>query len=974
MTIKRKFITILLVSGLVQPSAGAFRLAPIFTDHLVLAHDKPARVFGTGEGTVKVSFRGQEVSACAVDGAWCAILPAGAVGGPFELTVSQGEELTVLSDVMVGDVLVLAGQSNMRFSVEESTTSRSEWVSNPLVRSFSTTMTVTNVPNSRYSAKDGWVPLDRKCAGAWSAIGYEAAIRLARVKNTAVGLINVYQGASIIQAWMPKALARNPMTWVDPTKRSHSDEQPNPRLPWNRSGFLYERQFSEVKPFMPTAVLWYQGEANTGSTEEGDSYAGLLTALIGQWRTDFGDPSLPFYVFELADRMTYYAPQRRLFWDRVQASQRRVAETVPFTHLVRTADVCEVDKGVHPPTKRLVSARFVAQFLGDSGCARRAEDVSLSPLGSVGGKVHVTVDWRASGLKDAAGRDFFDSSEGPFTARASFYDSTSTEFCGESEAVVNSDGTMTGAWLGAEPKTTYRTFLTVTDNRGSTLASREAELVTGSTSLALDYTSGLGFKNPGTTFVNSGKTFGWISVGENENVSVGINPEASDAPLRALGSYWGRAVGETAKLQRQIDAASAAGGGVVTLEAGEHPITSVFLKSNVTLELKKNARLFAASTNRDDYLDAVLMIPGDHRKREWRDCCTAVVCANNATNIAIVGEGVIDGCCVELGDLTNSPGRYRNVLFYRCRGIRVEGVTLQNACRWTCYFKECEDVVVRKAKVRSVLCWGNDGFDIEARHVLIEDCDIEADDDAVCLKNFRSDFVVEDVEVRNCRIAANCDHFKIGTETFGGFRNIRMHDCEFVRCSTNLIPRVKNEMYGGDNGIPGWTLDTVASRCGIALECVDGGFVDNVRIWNVRMNQSTQTPVFIRLSERRRNVIGRDPYLRNVVIENVTGEAVSQIASSITGVSGLRPTDITLRNVRLKLMGGVTGEMAQKPVPEVEKGYPTNKMFDKHPLPAFGLYVRHADRVALEDVKMVVESSDARQDVVLDDVTGFSRR
>jgi len=586
-------------------------------------------------------------------------------------------------------------------------------------------------------------------------------------------------------------------------------------------------------------------------------------------------------------------------------------------------------------------------------------------------KSHVTISWRAAGLIDRQGVVLASSGKGPFSGCASFYDSTATEFCGRSEGAIDAAGVWTGSWKGAEPNTTYRTFLTIKDAEGAMLTSRESELSTGDSSLLLDYMSGSGFKTLGTTFVNAGENFGWILSGAGESGAIEVDPRASEAALRALVPYWERAIGETASLQRRIDAASERGGGTVTLEPGEHPITSIFLRSNVTLELRRGARLFAASTNRDDYLDAVLMIPGDHRKREWRDCCTAVVCANNATNIAIVGEGTIDGSCVELGDLTNSPGRYRNLLFYHCRNIRLEGVTLQNACRWTCYFKECEDVVARKVKIRSVLCWGNDGFDIEARHVLIENCDIEADDDAICLKAFRPDFVVEDVEVRNCRIAANCDHFKIGTETFGGFRNIRLHDCEFASCSTNLISRIKNRMFGVDNGIPGWTLDTIASRCGIALECVDGGFIENVRISNVRMGRSTQTPVFIRLSERRRNAIGRESFLRDVIIENVSGEAVSQIASSITGVPGLRPSDITLRNVSLQLPGGVTAEEAARPVPEALTAYPTNKMFDKHPLPGCGFYVRHADRVVFENVRFSVMSSDPRPDVVTEDVTDY---
>lgn len=429
---------------------------------------------------------------------------------------------------------------------------------------------------------------------------------------------------------------------------------------------------------------------------------------------------------------------------------------------------------------------------------------------------------------------------------------------------------------------------------------------------------------------------------------------------------------ETAELQRRIDAACAAGGGRVVVAAGDHPITSIFLRSNVTLELARGARLYAASTNRDDYLDAVLGVKGDSRVRKWRDCATAVVCGNGATNVAIVGEGTIDGCGFRLRDLTQSPGRYRNVVLYRCRGIRLEGVSLVNSARWTCYLKECEDVTIRRVKVRSLGCWNNDGIDLEAKRVLIEDCDVEADDDAICLKAFNPDFVCEDVEVRNCRLASNCNHFKIGTETYGGVRNVRLSNCEFVKCSTNVITQVKNRS-GSNRGIPGWNPDEIVSRCGLALECVDGGFLENVRISGVRMNRSCQTPIFVRLGARHPNAAGRESYLRDVVIENVTGEAASQIASSVTGVPGLRPQDITVRNVRLMLMGGVTAEAASRPVPEAANKYPENRMFGRHPLPGYGFYVRHVDGMTFENVELTVDRPDARPDIVADDVTRLVR-
>ena len=424
------------------------------------------------------------------------------------------------------------------------------------------------------------------------------------------------------------------------------------------------------------------------------------------------------------------------------------------------------------------------------------------------------------------------------------------------------------------------------------------------------------------------------------------------------GSY-----GVTGDIQRRIDAASAAGGGTVTLEAGDYPVASIFLKSGVTLELRKGATLLA-STNKADYANVT---GGPNTPR----AAHAVVCANGATNIALVGEGVVDGrgWAIAGTERDNEPGRWRDVMFYRSKGVRVEGVTLRNAASWTCYFKECEDVVARRVTIRSLTNWNNDGIDIDAKNVLVEDCDIDSDDDAICPKSDNPRFICENVEVRNCRLASNCNHIKLGTASKGGFRNIWIHDCTLVQCATNIIPQIKNKK-GRGNDIPGWDKRDIASRVGIAVECVDGGILENVRVSGIRMTRCCQTPILVRLGRRREHPDGRASFLRNVVIENVTGESASLLASSITGVPGLRPSGVTIRNVDLKLMGGGPASEVTRPVPEAEKAYPENRMFKRQMLPAYGFYVRHADGVTFENVKLTYTGdTEARPAIFIDDST-----
>jgi len=269
--------------------------------------------------------------------------------------------------------------------------------------------------------------------------------------------------------------------------------------------------------------------------------------------------------------------------------------------------------------------------------------------------------------------------------------------------------------------------------------------------------------------------------------------------------------------------------------------------------------------------------------------------------------------------------------------------------------------------IRSHANHNNDGFDLEAKNVLIEDCDVDATDDAFCFKSDNPDFVIENCVIRRCKASSACNFIKVGTSSRGRIRNLIVEDIE-------LSARGVSPVWDWRQVIP-WAgvTDRACGIAGVALEVVDGGQLEGVTVRNLRLVNGVQTPVMIRLA--RRNVGKDETFLKDVLIENVTGCAVSRIASSITGVDAsergplLRPENITIRNVDLTLPGGGTAEDAKPKtgVPEVEDCYPENRMFWQN-LPASGFYVRHAKNVKLENVNIRTKTPDARPDVVRDDV------
>ncbi|MBQ9431785.1 MAG: hypothetical protein IJU44_09570 [Kiritimatiellae bacterium] len=398
----------------------------------------------------------------------------------------------------------------------------------------------------------------------------------------------------------------------------------------------------------------------------------------------------------------------------------------------------------------------------------------------------------------------------------------------------------------------------------------------------------------------------------------------------------------TARMQAEIDRVSAAGGGTIRLPEGTYLTGGLFLKDGVTLRLDKGATLLG-STNHLDYTG--------HK---------AVVGAVNAKSVAIEGEGTIDGRGWGTTVKESAPNRWKIAFFYRCRDVRVEGVTLKDPASWTCYFKECEDVVARSVTISSLVNFNNDGFDIDAKNVLIEKCTVDSDDDAICLKSDNPVFVPENVEVRDCRLSSNCNFIKFGTASHGGFKNCRIHHCTLVPASAS---RIRDWL-----GLPGVT-DPITGLAGIALEMVDGGVMDTIHVHDITMEGGIQTPILIRLGKRKTQ--GIESSLKNVLIENVTCKAgASLIASSITGVPGMRPQGIILRNLDLTVKGGGRIANAREEIPEVEKAYPENRMFAKKMLPGYGFYLRHADGVRFENVKLrYADGREEREPVVQDDCT-----
>ena len=436
---------------------------------------------------------------------------------------------------------------------------------------------------------------------------------------------------------------------------------------------------------------------------------------------------------------------------------------------------------------------------------------------------------------------------------------------------------------------------------------------------------------------------------------------------------------QTEEIQALIDHIAGQGGGVARFAAGEYVTGCIELKSGVTLHLERGAVLLG-STCPDDYRPQHQ--PDGPASPNARDnSALALIVANGARDIGIEGRGTIDGRGLELAlnidslhhkgiridplynnrrKRPNETARPKLLRLAHTEGVTLKDVTLRNSACWGVTLELCSRVVMDNLTVVNRAYWNNDGLDItDCRNVRITRCDINAADDGICLKSYYPGHANDSIYIADCRICSSASAVKFGTASHGGFRRV-------------VIDHI--EVY-----------DTY--RSAIAIETVDGGGLEDVRVTRVRA-RNTGNPLFIRLGHRAGE---RPGYLRNIYIGqlevevpfgrpdedyDLRGPALTffhnPIPASITGIPEARVENVVIEDVEIRYPGRATKGMAYVPlwrlddVPEAVDEYPEFSMFGE--LPSWGFYVRHVRGITFRRVKLRLSAPDFRPAFVLDDV------
>ena len=445
-------IVLILASALAPPAFADVRLPKIFGDHMVLQRDSPLPIWGWAEPgeRVIVEFLGQIDSTSAnAQGEWKVELPPAQAGGPHVLTVT-GTNSIELQNVLVGEVWLCSGQSNMEMGVSLCLNPEAEIAAAnyPQIRLFQIPKKLSAEPQTDIEAdwtrctpatisQGGW--------GGFSAAAYYFGRHLQRELDVPIGLIQAAWGGTRIEPWIPPAgfaavpavrdiyqqlQLQNPRSdlykerlggvldevedWLNVARAARQREEPVPEMPTyppellppndpQQPAVLYNAMIHPLVPFALRGAIWYQGESNR---TEGMHYTEKMKALIGGWRGLWPSGEFPFYYVQIApysygDEASDVLPK---FWEAQTA-----ALEIPHTGMVVIHDVGDLND-IHPKNKQEVGRRLALvalaktynQAVSYSGPLYRSMEIK-------GDKIHLRFD-HGGGLKtrDGAAPDHFE--------------------------------------------------------------------------------------------------------------------------------------------------------------------------------------------------------------------------------------------------------------------------------------------------------------------------------------------------------------------------------------------------------------------------------------------------------------------------------------------------------------------------------------------------------------------------------------
>jgi sialate O-acetylesterase len=390
---KHSAVVLVIVLVLAGVLSADVRLPSVISDNMVLQQGKAVPIWGWADANEPVTVtgswgNGKWKATADQDGKWMVKVDTGKAGGPYEMTVSGKNPITI-KNILVGEVWVCSGQSNMEFTVKQAKNSAEEIAeanNYPQIRQFLVGRKVIYTP--MYNCSGKWQVCSSQTAGNFTAVGYFFGRELNKQLNVPVGLINTSWGGTPAESWMSKEYLENDPNFQPILKRFEAasadinglkakyredmqkynamvpqlkaegkplpprpEEPIGPGHPYSPTG-LYNGMIVPILPYGIRGAIWYQGESNAWRAYQ---YRTLFPAMIKNWRDAWHQGDFPFLFVQLAN---YMQPEPRPVesdWAELREAQLMTL-SVPNTGMAVTIDIGEPD--IHPKNKQDVGKRL----------------------------------------------------------------------------------------------------------------------------------------------------------------------------------------------------------------------------------------------------------------------------------------------------------------------------------------------------------------------------------------------------------------------------------------------------------------------------------------------------------------------------------------------------------------------------------------------------------------------------------------
>lgn len=380
---------LILTAAMVLPAAAEIRLPNLISDHAVLQRDRPIHLWGQATPGVRLTARFHQQTVHAVadpKGEWSLYLNPEPAGGPYTLSLTGDGAPKQVSDLLVGDVWLASGQSNMEMPLRgfpptafvQNAANEIARATNPRLRLLLVQHKSSDAPVSDVTGS--WSACTPETAKEFSAVAYFFGREIAAKQNVPIGLIDSTWGgtpadswtslktlgtdARLLPAFASRATFAEGQSDLAATIAAEKQEdaeakaagKPAPSHPWHPDELswspagLYNGMIAPLTPMTIRGILWYQGESNS-SPDRAPAYANLFTAMIADWRMHFAQGNLPFLYVQIS---SFSSPQED--WGLVRDGERRGLS------VINTAMAVSLDRGnpdnVHPSDKQTIGARL----------------------------------------------------------------------------------------------------------------------------------------------------------------------------------------------------------------------------------------------------------------------------------------------------------------------------------------------------------------------------------------------------------------------------------------------------------------------------------------------------------------------------------------------------------------------------------------------------------------------------------------